>query len=133
MHIAEVVASKHAVIFDLFFTLVSTDDEVNEFPPTYEILGVEKAMWRQQTFGTSNMRLSGAETDPYEIVGSMAHAIDPEISTAVIRDATEQRIARFEHILLNIPDTTISTLLAIRQSGLKTALVTNADAIETRA
>ncbi len=133
MHIAEVVASKHAVIFDLFFTLVSTDDEVNEFPPTYEILGVEKAMWRQQTFGTSNMRLSGAETDPYEIVGSMAHAIDPEISTAVIRDATEQRIARFEHILLTIPDATISTLLAIRQSGLKTALVTNADAIETRA
>ncbi len=133
MHIAEVVASNHAVIFDLFFTLVSTDDEVNEFPPTYEILGVEKAMWRQQTFGTSNMRLSGAETDPYEIVGSMAHAIDPEISTAVIRDATEQRIARFEHILLTIPDATISTLLAIRQSGLKTALVTNADAIETRA
>ena len=133
MHIAEVVASKDAVIFDLFFTLVSTDDEVNEFPPTYEILGVEKAMWRQQTFGTSNMRLSGAETDPYEFVRSMAHAIDPEISTAVIRDATEQRIARFEHILLNVPDTTISTLLKIRQSGLKTALVTNADAIETQA
>ena len=133
MNVADAVASKDAVIFDLFFTLVSTDIEVDEFPPTHEVLGVDKAMWRQQTFGTSNARLTGAEMDPYKIVGSMAHAIDPMVSATVIRDATEQRIHRFERILLNVPDTTISTLMALRQSGLKTALVTNADTIETRA
>jgi putative hydrolase of the HAD superfamily len=131
--VADAVATKDAVIFDLFFTLVSTDIKVEEFPPTHEVLGVDKAMWRQQTFGTSSARLTGAEMDPYKIVGSMAHAIDPMISSTVIREATDQRIHRFEHILLNVPDTTISTLKTLRRSGHKTALVTNADSIETRA
>ena len=132
MNILDVVASKKAVIFDLFFTLVSTDIEVDEFRPTHEVLGVDKARWREQAFSTSNARLTGAETDPYKIVGTMAHAIDPTISSAVIRDASEQRIGRFERILLHPPQSTMSTLSALRQSGRKIALISNADAIETR-
>ena len=133
MSVSNLVARKGAIIFDLFFTLVSPDIEDLDFPPTYEVLGVEKSAWRQQTFGSSNARLTGAETDPYEIVGSMARAIDPTISSSVIREATDQRIARFERILMNAPRTTLATLGALRELGLKVALVTNADAIETQA
>lgn len=129
---AALLADKRVVIFDLFFTLVSPDIDDDEFPPTYEVLGVDKMAWREQVFGTSNARLTGGEMDPYRIVGNMARAIDPSISDSTIRDATEQRIARFERVLMSVPETTISVLDALRTSDIKTALITNADVIETQ-
>ncbi|MCZ6643317.1 MAG: HAD-IA family hydrolase [Gammaproteobacteria bacterium] len=123
---------KQAVIFDLFFTLLTADIADDEFPPTHETLGVAKQSWREQTFGTSHKRLTGVQTDPYRIVESMAHAIDPTIPDSVVREATELRIARFEHTLMNPPESTLSVLRELRQRGLKTALISNADTIETQ-
>ncbi|TDJ31501.1 MAG: HAD family hydrolase [Gammaproteobacteria bacterium] len=132
MEISDAIIGKKVIIFDLFFTLVTADIADDDFVPTYETLGVDKLAWRQQTFGTSHARLTGAETDPCRIVESMAHAIDPNIPISVIREATELRIARFEHTLMNVPESTLSVLAALRQQGLKTALITNADVIETQ-
>lgn len=133
MMVSDVVSAKSGVFFDLFFTLVSTDVEDDKFPRTEEVLGVDKSAWRRQVFGTSHARLTGAETDPYQIVESMAHAIDPGIPGSVIREATDQRIARFEHVLTNVPESSLFVLDALRRAGLKIGLITNADIIETRA
>ena len=129
MVISEVISTKRAILFDLFATLVSTD--IAPGVPTYEILGVEKSDWRKQTFGSSHARLTSDKMDPYEIIGSMAHAIDPHIPESLIRDATDQRIARFEAMLMNAPESTLTALESIRSHGIGTALITNADVIET--
>ncbi len=129
MAISTVVGEKRAVLFDLFATLVSPDKAPGV--PTYEILGVEKSDWRKQTFGSSHARLTSDDMDPYQIIGSMARAIDPDISDSLIRDATDQRIARFEAILMNAPASTLTVLESIRSYGIRTALISNADLIET--
>ena len=129
MAISIVVGEKRAVLFDLFATLVSPDKAPGV--PTYEILGVEKTDWRKQIFSSSHARLTSDDVDPYQIIGSMAHAIDPNISDSLIRDATDQRIARFEAILKNAPASTLAVLESIRSYGIETALITNADLIET--
>ena len=134
MHVSEVVARKNGVIFDLFFTLVSSAEIKNDqFPPTYEALGVELTDWREQIFSSTHRRLTTAESDPYTVMTSIAHAIDPGISTAVIREATDQRVARFERLLTEVPAPTLAVLSGLRERGLKTALITNADTIETHA
>ncbi len=127
MSISTVVGEKRAVLFDLFATLVSPDKAPGV--PTYEIL--EKSDRRKQTFGSSHARLTSDDMDPYQIIGSMARAIDPDISDSLIRDATDQRIARFEAILMNAPASTLTVLESIRSYGIRTALISNADLIET--
>ncbi len=61
----------------------------------------------------------------------MAHAIDPRIGESVIRRATEERLARFNVLLANVPDESLLVLEGLRQRGIRTALITNADVIET--
>ena len=133
MNASDDVATKHVVIFDLFFTLITTDLADEEYPPTEEVLGVEKSAWRKQVFNPHHPRFTGAETDPYRIIESLARAINPDIHDSVIRDATDQRIARFERVLSSVPQSTLSTLSDLRAQGLKTALISNADSIETQA
>jgi len=133
MHESAIISGKSAVIFDLFFTLVTTDIADDELPPTHTALGVAKAAWREQIFSHYHERVTGAETDPYRILESLAHAIDPAIPEAVIRVAAEQRIVRFERILTNVPEATLAVLTALREQGVKTALISNSDFIETQA
>ena len=131
MNAADEVAKKQVVIFDLFFTLITTDLVDDEYPPTEQVLGVKESDWCKQVFDATHPRFTGDKSDPCQIIGSLAHAIDPGISESVIRQATDQRIARFERILGNVPQSTLSTLSALRAQGLKTALISNADRIET--
>ncbi len=129
MNASDFLSNKQGVLFDLFATLVSPDRAPGV--PTYELLGVEKSDWRKQTFGSSHARLTGEEMDPYKIVGSMARAINPRISDSLIREATDQRISRFEAILMNVPKSTLLVLESLRKCGMQIALITNADVIET--
>lgn len=133
MHWSLIISGKSAVIFDLFFTLVTTDIADDELPPTHAALGVAKSAWREQISSHYHERVTGAETDPYRILESLAHAIDPAIPDSVIRVAAEQRVARFERILTDVPEATLSVLAALREQGIKTALISNSDVIETQA
>ena len=128
-------ATTRAVVFDLFATLVSPD--ASGFPGavrgSWEALGVAKADWRAQTFAEANRRLTGQVDDPFEIVRTMAHAIDPSISETRIRRASDERQARFRALLTHVPAESLTVLAALRERGIKTALITNADVIETAA
>lgn len=124
-----IVDAKKAVFFDLFATLVSTDSAPGV--PTYEILGVAKAAWRQQTFSATHSRLTRNDLQAEEIIRSMAHSIDPGISDSLIQEATDQRIARFDEMLRSAPEATLSVLETLKSRGVTTALISNADVIET--
>ena len=129
MSVAAVIRKKQGIFFDLFHTLVSADAAPGM--PTHEILGVTKLEWRKQTFAASHSRLTRSDLEPYEIIRSMAQAIDPQIPESLIREATDQRAVRFVETLKNPPETTLRVLEALRDHGIATALITNADVIET--
>ena len=125
--------TKQAFIFDLFFTLVSPRHVPVTRPPSYERLGIPKPVWREETFSASNPRLVGKIRDPYEIIASIAHAIDPDIKPDLIRVATEERIRRFDDMFANVPPHVLETLRSLRDAGYRLALLSNADALETAA
>ena len=103
----QVIQSKPAILFDLFHTLTSLESTWGEGrPPTCRMLGVDREAWDDQLQKQSRDRLIGAKTDPVAMIAEMAHAIDPSIPDAVIRAATENRIARFAAVLMHMPEQT---------------------------
>ena len=77
---ASILASKKAVLFDLFHTLTALETTWGGGRPfTHQALGVSKQAWDAQLHKNSHDRLIGKQNDPVAIVAEMAHAIDPAI------------------------------------------------------
>ena len=128
------VRSKQAVIFDLFHTLTPLESSWSEQRPmSHQMLGVSQAAWNRQLFECSRDRLAGRQTDAFAIVGGMARKIDPTISDATIRAATENRIARFADALMRITPETRNVIQTLRQRGQRIGLISNADVMEVAA
>lgn len=126
----EVVASKKAVLFDLFNTLTGPASSWALTPMTADVLGIDREKWREQIMNKSRFRMVGEEKDPFKILEKMVHAIDPKIPDELIQKATENRIKRFEGALINIPENTLYTLKKLREMGKRLALISNADVTE---
>ena len=118
------------VIFDLFHTLTALESEWSDLPGTATLLGIDRRTWDGVLHERSRDRLTGALTDPFLIVRSLAHKIDPAIPDEKIRATVEIRIQRFRDTLSRIPSANIDVLKRLRASGMKVGLITNADAIE---
>lgn len=118
------------VIFDLFHTLTGLESEWSDLPGTSTLLGIDRRLWDGVLHERSRDRLTGALSDPFLIVRSLAHMIDPAIPEDRIRATVEMRIRRFRDTLSRIPPANIEVLKRLRSSGLKVGLITNADAIE---
>lgn len=116
-----------AVVFDLFHTLTSADMMRVPGKGTSEILGVSRDDWNKQLLSYSEDRLRGRLTDAFLIIEKMAHAIDPGIASQTIEEAANNRIQRFRYALMNIDDSTLSTLRRLKQMGKLLGLVSNAD------
>ena len=119
-----------AVVFDLFHTLTSADVIRLPGKGTSEVLGVSREEWNDQLLLHSEERLRGGITDPFLIIEKMAHAIDPQIHDATIRQAVANRIDRFRRALANIEDDTLDTLARLRDGGKLLGLISNADSNE---
>jgi len=131
---AEIIASKHAVIFDLFHTLTSLEwSQGTAQPLTHQLLGVPREAWNEQLFFRSRDRLVGRQTDAVDIVTDMARAIDPAITDEVIAAAVENRIARFADALAAIPPATQAVLAELKARGKRIGLLSNADVMEVAA
>jgi putative hydrolase of the HAD superfamily len=128
--LAGTVAARKAVIFDLFYTLTVLDSAGPARPKTPEILGVPRDLWTQQLISTANDRFAGKFRDPVEITRRLAHAIDPTISEAKIREATVYRLERFRLALVNIPEVSGRAIKHLRSRGKKIGLISNADVVE---
>lgn len=116
-------------IFDLFHTLTSGAG-LRKTRGTSEILGVSREAWNDQLLFYSEDRLRGKLRDQYRIIEKMAHAIDPTIPDAIIRQAAENRIHRFRYALQHIEQPTLNMLQRLHEAGKKLGLVSNGDVNE---
>ncbi len=116
-----------AIIFDLFHTLTSLKSARSPGRSTKDILGVLRKDWNSQLLFHSDDRLRGRMKDPFEIIAKNAHAINPDISEKVIREAANNRINRFKFSLEHIEPTTIDVLERLRNLGKLLGLISNAD------
>ncbi len=132
--VSRAVATKKAVIFDLFHTLTALETTWGEGRPfTHEVLGVSREAWDEQLHSRSRERLTGQKKDAVAIVRDMARAIDPSIPDEVIRTAVENRIARFAAALVQIPEETRRVLRTLKAMGKRVGLISNADVMEVAA
>jgi putative hydrolase of the HAD superfamily len=131
--LSPILAGKKACMFDLFHTLTSVEETSPGGPLTFEILGVPRERWLEQLMEKFPERLKGAEKDPVTIIARMARAINPGISDELIRKATEHRMRNFSRSLIKMPEDSIRTLAALKNSGLKIGLLSNADFMERAA
>ena len=120
------------IIFDLFHTLTGLESEWSDLPWTSDVLGIDRKLWDEALFG-SRWRLVGAERDPYTILRTLAHQIDPAIPDSRIREALRCRIRRFQGALTRIPAENVRTLRELRARGLRLGLISNADTMEAAA
>ena len=133
-NVSAIVATKRAVIFDLFHTLTARESTWDhQRPLTHAMLGVDRTAWNRQLFEQSRARLIGTNTDAFSIVAGMARAIDPALPDDLIRRATENRAARFAAALIGIPPETHRVLQTLRNHGRKIGLISNADVMEVAA
>lgn len=121
------------VLFDLFHTLTDTESNWSDLPWTCEVLGIDRAEWNTALTEHSRWRLCGEVTDPRAIIATLARQLRPAISDEVIERAVAVRIARFAHTFERIPTAHVELVDRLRQGGIKTALVSNADAMEAAA
>ncbi len=127
-----VIASKKAIIFDLYHTLTATEVTSPHGLSTATILGIEKKLWNEHLMEKSRDRLTGKISDAYTIIKNLAHAIDPSISEKLIQEATSRRLNRFTVSLECMPADSVNALNKLKESGIKLALLSNADVIETK-
>lgn len=121
-----------AICFDLFNTLVS----VAEVPQsvgrlTADVLGIDMEVWNDACFGPAHEICKPSVHQ--DILQTLAHTIDPAIPEARIVEAARDRQARFDYALQHVSLTTLDTLQALQQAGVRLALVSNASSGEVAA
>ncbi|MEM7015940.1 MAG: HAD-IA family hydrolase [Pseudomonadota bacterium] len=133
MNVPELIECKTTLLFDLFHTLTALEFHWPGTKLTCEMLGVSREAWNHQLLECSPDRLTGKITDPEQIIGQMAHAIDPNIPDTLITEVTATRIKRFESAMSGIPLENVDILQTLRDKGKKLALISNADVMEIQA
>ena len=118
------------VLFDLFHTLTGVESEWSELPWTSDVLGIDRAAWDSALTSSSRWRLAGQVRDPLKIVATLARKLRPSISDDVIARAVDVRTQRFRQALERIPEENVAMIQTLRRSGVRTALISNADAME---
>lgn len=121
------------VIFDLFHTLTARESEWSRHPPTCEMLGVDRGAWDRVLLESSRWRLVGEERDPYTIFRRLVGLVDASIPDEKVRRVLAQRTQRFRDCFDNIPAANLAALRRLRASGLKLALLSNADVLDIEA
>jgi putative hydrolase of the HAD superfamily len=121
------------VLFDLFHTLTDVESNWSDLPWTSDVLGIDRTEWNTALTQRSRWRLAGEVRDPRQIVATLARELRPDISDEVIDRAVAVRIERFRHTFQRIPDDNVRLIDKLRRHGVRTALVSNADAMEVAA
>jgi len=121
-----------AVCFDLFHTLVdvgNVPESVGRY--TADMLGVSRQHWNAACF--SDVHEIRAPSRHRDIIRSLAHSLDPDISMQVIDAATRDRQRRFDHALMVVEPAVLALLARLKQDNLKLALISNASTGEVSA
>jgi putative hydrolase of the HAD superfamily len=119
-----------AVLFDLFFTLINPLESAHMRNNEYEVLGMTREAFESRNTAQYERWACGGIRDPVEIVRQIVKGLDyPE---AYIRAATGARIERVRRGLFGAAPKNLEMLGILREGLIKTALVSNADVIDTK-
>ncbi|MBM3315776.1 HAD family hydrolase [candidate division WOR-3 bacterium] len=114
----------HAVLFDLFHTLVSLEVARTPGPTVPELLGVEpETWWRIWTADSDDYVLGRAALS--EVLPSRALLANPAVTDERVAAALAARPARFRHVLKHVEPETLAGLARLRRLGLRLGLVSN--------
>ena len=114
----------HAVLFDLFHTLVSLEVSQAPGPHLYSILGVSQdAWWRIWTRDSDDYVLGRVTFE--QVLPAKARIANPGVADEQIRECLAVRPARFRHALTQVEPDTLAGLVRLRTLGLRLALVSN--------
>jgi putative hydrolase of the HAD superfamily len=119
-----------AVIFDLFYTLINPLDSRYLEPSEYTILQMGREDFEGRNAGGYAAWAEGRIRDPVEIVRRILAGLDYPEET--IRAAAEARMERIRRGLFGVEPKNLELLERLRRRGIKTALLSNADVIDTR-
>jgi putative hydrolase of the HAD superfamily len=119
-----------AVLFDLFATLAAVPSpEVAKEIAVSHILGVPGEDWHRLYYDDDILgRCLGHVCDGLEAMRQVTHKLDPTVEEARIIAATESRRRRFEMGLVGIETGILNAIDRLRDSGVRTALVSDAGA-----
>lgn len=115
-----------AVLFDLFDTLVPAMASTDDFPPTWEDLGVSVDAYQKRWMQNHDGRATGRIRDPVEVLRVVVHDLVAGFPMERLRWATDRRIRRFEHVLTSADARIVGAVARLKASGVKVALVSNA-------
>lgn len=120
------------VCFDLFHTLVNVGLVPKEIGVhTAEFLNINRNAWSKAIY--SNLHEIRQHSDPFQMMKTLVHSIDTEISLEKIKAATQQRQLMFDYALENVSDAILQTLAKLKSKGIKLALISNASTAEVGA
>ncbi len=122
----------NAICFDLFHTLVDVATvPASVGAATADVLEVDQSQWNDACFSSVH-EICGVTVHQH-VVQQLAHSIDKNISLSKIEKATESRQARFDYALAQVENEIIEQIQSLRNSGIKTVLVSNASSGEVSA
>jgi putative hydrolase of the HAD superfamily len=119
-----------AVIFDLFYTLINPLDSRYAEQSEYDLLHMSREDFESRNGRGYEAWAEGRIRDPVEIMRRILAGLDYPEET--IRSAAEARMERIRRGLFGIEPKIPKLLAGLRRRGIKTALVSNADVMDTR-
>lgn len=129
----ETLLSRPAILFDLFHTLTSQRQARLSGPQTHELLQVSRAAILKAVFEESQARLTGGITDPVEIIADIARRSGSPVAVSEYPGIARNNANRFYQSLRRISPAVLDALDALRATGKRLALVSNADVMEADA
>ena len=122
-----------AVIFDLFWTLVSLELAGATGPQVHELLGIPAGRWEPLWLQYEDGRARGRYRSLAEILALMAPQLGLAQDPARWAEVCEARRARFRRALLQVEPEVLQGLSELRARGLRLGLLSDADGDEIAA
>ncbi|WMJ89321.1 HAD family hydrolase [Anaerocolumna sp. MB42-C2] len=119
------------IFFDLFFTLITPSylESKNE----NDVLGLTIKEWEQYAENDVlyNRRATGQVLSPEKIIDDIVSMIPAKVNELQKREILLLRQKRMQAALINIDHQILSTIQKLKENGIKTCIISNADVIDT--
>ena len=116
------------LVFDLFFTLINPRREDFFRDSEHGVLKIELSEMQRRNSIEHIARNTGQIRDPYEIMRRILCGLD--ISEDILIRAADVRRERLRRTLYEVEQKNLDILKSLRESGLKLALLSNADVVD---
>jgi putative hydrolase of the HAD superfamily len=117
------------VLFDLFYTLINPLAPIYMGENEYAVLGMSRGDFESRNTEGYAIWAGGGVRDPVELIRRILAGLD--FSEEQIRAAARARLERVRSALFGVEAKNLGVLTRLRERGIKTALVSNADVIDT--